>query len=373
MAILLHPRQDAREWRARFESGTSLDRTPYGYDRAQQWFDLVWSETRNDSRVLRVLRGWCMSWLGFDFLHAWYNRRLLLGADVIWTHTEREHLAVALLQVLRPRCRRVPVVAQSVWLWDSWTGAGPIRRGLISVLLRTQAVELVHSRLNLEDSRAAVPGRRVELVPFGSAPAVLSGPAPTGAEPRVNGRPLLLAVGNDADRDWPLLSAVARLMPEVEVRVASKSGAARAVDWPANVTLRPADSVAELRDLYLNADVVALPLRPNRHASGATVCIEALAACRRIVATQAGGIQDYLGGEGKTVEPGDVMGFAAAIRAAIREEFPAPTSHAYLKSGLTQGDYVGRYVLVTRALLGDALWPPSISAFAPVGLLDPNP
>lgn len=368
--ILLNPAQDVREWRRSFESGARLDRTPYGYDRADQWFDLAWGETLAASRVGQLLRRWSTRWLGCDLPHAWHNRKLILEADVVWTHTEREHLAVAWLQLLTPRARKVPVVAQSVWLWDRWAGYGPVRRWLTAGLLRTHAVELVHSRLNLEDSRRAVPGRRVELVPFGSA-AAASGDTPSDSVPReMPRRPLVLAVGNDADRDWGLLAAVAGLIREADFRIASRSRAARSVDWPENVTLREAGSAEELRRLYLAADVVALPLRANRHASGATVCIEALAAGRRIVANAAGGIEDYLGGEGRLVEPGDAIGFADAVRAGIRGEFAAPSSGAYVDRGLTQADYVGRYVLVTRALLGTGPWCSEISAFAPVGALD---
>ena len=368
VAVFLHRGQDVRHWRARFAHGASLDRTPYGYDRAERWFDLTWAESPPDTRLGRALARWSMRLLGCDLPHAWHNRRLLRTADVVWTHTEREHLAVALLQWLRPGRRRVPVLAQSVWLWDRWASAGPLRRWLTAGLLRTHAVELVHSRLNLADSRAAVPGRRVELVPFGSAPAVLSAAAAArAAEPA---RPLVLSVGNDADRDWTLLASVASMIPGADFRVASRSRAAHAVAWPSNVTVRPAESTAELSELYTAAAAVAVPLRPNRHASGATVCIEGLAAGCRIVATRAGGIEDYLGPQGRTAEPGDVAGFASALEAALHHDFPAPGPQAYLDRGLTQADYVGRYVLVTRAVLGAAPWDPRISEFAPVGVLD---
>lgn len=371
VAIVLHPNQDARRWRKRFESGLSLDRTPYGYDRAEQYFDLAWSRTSKDDRLRQNLRRWSTRWLGCDVLHAWQNRALIRGADVVWTHTEREHLAVAWLQLLTPRKRRVPVIAKSVWLWDRWPEYGPVLRWLNGRLLRTHAVELVHSPVNYDDSVTAVPGRRVELIPFGSAAAVVVGDAVPTPEPREAGqRPLVLAVGNDADRDWELLATVAGLVPEADFRIASPSRAARAVTWPENAILQASKSAEELRQLYHAAEVIVLPLRPNRHISGATVCIEALAAGRRIVANAAGGIEYLLGDEGRTVAPGDATGFADAVRAGIRGEFPAPSPDAYVSRGLTQADYVGRFVLVTRALLGTGEWCPEISAFAPVGVFE---
>lgn len=370
IVILLHPGQDVQEWRCRYDRGLTFDRTPYGYDRADRWFDLAWGQTRPGSWPAQLLTRWSTRLLGCDLPHAWRNRKLIRRADVVWTHTEREHLAIALLQLPCRRSRRTPVVAQSVWLWDQWPGFGSMRKWLLSRLLRTHSVELVLSRLNLEDSRAAVPGRRVELVPFGTAPAVIEAPDRRAPQLASDRRPLVLAVGNDADRDWDLFAAVTRELPDIQFRIASKSKAARAVAWPENVSLQEAKSVEELRDLYLKADVVALPLRPNRHASGATVCIEALAARSRIVSTRAGGIEDYLGGEGRLVEPGDVAGFAEAVLSGVNREFAQPSPDAYVTNGLTQADYIGRYVLVTRAVLGDGPWGGEISAFAPVGLIE---
>lgn len=362
VAILLHPDQDPVVWAERHARAQTLDRTPYGYERAADEFDLVWGRAQPETRFGRALRRRTLRWLGFDLLHAWRNRRIVLRADVIWTHTEREHLAIAAIQFFRPPRRRVPVVAQSVWLWDAWTGYGALRRRLVAALLRTHPVELVHSRLNLADSLAAVPGRRVLLVPFGSADAGVEGPA----EAVRADRPLVLAVGNDRDRDWALLADVARGLPEADFRIASSSRAARELAWPSNAVVAPATTVHELRDLYLSAAAVTIPLRPNRHASGATVCVEALASGARIVATRAGGLDDYLGGEGRLVAPGDVAGFAAAVREAVREEAPTTERNSHVRLGLTQVDYVARYAAVTRAILGTADWDPAVSRFAPM-------
>jgi hypothetical protein len=134
------------------------DLTPYGYDLAGDRFDMVWSVAAPEGRLGRALRVRIANALGFDLVHAWRNRTLLFRADVIWTHTEREHLAVALLQRFRRRSRRVPVLAQSVWLWDAWQTWGAPRRALVGWLLRTHPVEAVHSARNRDVSRRAVPG-----------------------------------------------------------------------------------------------------------------------------------------------------------------------------------------------------------------------
>lgn len=362
VAILLSHDQECTAWRKRHADGLTLDETPYGYHRAVEQFDLRWSGGGAETRRQRAVRRLVSNLLGFDLVHAWRNRAVLAWADVIWTHTEREHLAVSALKGFHRGVSTVPVLAQSVWMWDEWPTYPPWRRRLYARLLRRHAVELVHSRLNLDDSCRAAPGRRVLLIPFGSA-----APSATVQEigDRVRQRPLVLAVGNDRHRDWKLLASVARGTPEADYRVASSSRAARSVSWPTNVLVERASSVAELTGLYADASVVALPLLSNRHASGATTCIEAMNTRRRIVASRAGGLEDYLDGAAHLVEIGDVDGFIAGIRSAIRGEFPPPSLTEVANRGLTQEDYVSRYVAITRSILGLSAWDPSVSMFAP--------
>jgi hypothetical protein len=58
--------------------------------------------------------------LGVDLLHACRNRVGMLNSDAIWTHTEREHLAVSLLLKLWRKTKRPRLIANSVWLADHW-------------------------------------------------------------------------------------------------------------------------------------------------------------------------------------------------------------------------------------------------------------
>ena len=81
--------------------------------------------------------------LGTDVVHAWRNRALLGSADVVWTHTEREHLAVGLVRATLPRRRRPAVLAQSVWLWGRWDALGRARRRRCAGVLRGPAVAAV--------------------------------------------------------------------------------------------------------------------------------------------------------------------------------------------------------------------------------------
>jgi glycosyltransferase involved in cell wall biosynthesis len=361
VAILLGVGQDPEAWRRRHARGETLDETPYGYERAVRWFDLVWARSTEGSRPVERVGAALAGRLGFDLLHAWRNRKVLFTADVIWTHTEREHLAVALLQRFRLGRRRVPVLAQSVWLWDEWPGYGRLRRSLVAWLLRSHPVELVHSALNAAASREHVPGRLVLQVPFGT-----QGVGRAEAPPARADRPVVLALGNDRHRDWDLLAAVADALPDLDFVVASSSRRARAAPWGANVVVTPLVGAARLREAYARADAVVLPLGRNLHASGATTAIEAMTAGRPLVVSRAGGIDDYVDGLASMVGTGDVRGFVEATNAAVAGDAPGDGPAVVAARGLTQQDYVRRYALVTRALLGRGPWGPEISAFAPV-------
>lgn len=356
VAVLLSHEQDAAAWRERFARGETMDRTPYGYDRAEAVYDIEWSTSRPDSRGLARIRGALARRLGFDVVHVLHNARLLRRADIIWTHTEREHLAVAFLR--RLLAVKAPVIAQSVWLWDRWSGLGAVRRRLYTRLLRSHHVEIVHSAVNLAESRTRVPGRSVMLVPFGSA-AVTRDPATPAS-----GRPTVLAVGNDIDRDWRTLAEALSRLPEFDGRVASSRRAARELPWPSSVQIAPAADRRELERLYRSAAVIVVPLRHNLHVSGATACIEALAARRPLVATDTGGLADYLGGAAHLVQEGDVEGLAEAIRSAARAS--VGSGDPWVERGLTQADYVNRYVLLTEWLLGRRSRPTEVSLFRPV-------
>ncbi|MBC9227701.1 glycosyltransferase family 4 protein [Aeromicrobium sp. zg-636] len=364
MAVVLGHDQDVESWRLRHRAGEVADGTPYGYDAADEVFEMRWSVAHAERPVVRRIRARLVSALGFDLVHAWRNRRLIRWADVVWTHTEREHLAVAAVQALRPR-RRTPVLAQSVWLWDRWPTWGATRRALVARLLRTHPVECTHSRVNREISAATVPGRRVIVLPFGTTVPALD-PSSAGAPGDRSGRPLVLALGNDVDRDWDLFLAVTEQLPELDFRIACHRRSIREMPWPAHVSCGPAASRAEVDELFGDAAVVAVPLRPNRHASGATTCIEATGAGRPVVATATGGIEDYLPPETDLVTVGDVDGWVRALREVVGS--PATVDARFvLRHGLTQRDYVARYVALTWDLLGVAPADDGVSQFRSAG------
>ena len=128
----------------------------------------------------------------------------------------------------------------------------------------------------------------------------------------------------------------------------------------------PTASKSELAELYQRADVVVVPVQANLHASGATSCIEALAARRPLVVTRAGGLEDYVSDDAILVPPADANALADALALAVGEGARRPARDARQQRGLTQEDYVARYILATRWALGQTTWDDAVSRFGPV-------
>ena len=80
-----------------------------------------------------------------------------------------------------------------------------------------------------------------------------------------------------------------------------------------NVTVSPALTEADVRNLYDWADLVVVTLKPNRHVSGRTVIFEAVALAVPVVATDAGGLRVYSQTK-SSVRPTDD---SAALRSAV--------------------------------------------------------
>ena len=140
----------------------------YGYHHAESdEFRLTYSEDRRESRVASVARRALKAALGFDVVHAWRNRAALLNTDVIWTHTEQEHLAAALiLKLAGAQGKRPLLLAQSVWLFDKWNGFGGPRRWLYRKLLTRADALTTLARDNAELCRRYL-GREAEFVYYG--------------------------------------------------------------------------------------------------------------------------------------------------------------------------------------------------------------
>ena len=348
---------DARDWERRWRSGELIgfnEPSPYGYHHAASASTVLrFSRDAAEGRVGRLVRGGLRLALGFDLVHAWRNRAALREADVVWTHTESQHLAIACLLKAMPRPRRPRLLAQSVWLMDRWDGFGALRRALYRWLIAEAYVLTFHASLNRDKARALFPGKRCELLPFGICATYKQPPKARRCDADLR----VLAIGNDRHRDWATLLAAFGGQPGITLTVASGTVAPKAVARYGNVTIARPKRNAELLALYAAADVVALPLAANLHASGATVLQEAVLAGRPVVCTRAGGLDGYFAeGEVTFVPVGDAAALWSAALALARDPAAALAKAAAAQrrmaaDGLSSRNFALAHAALSRGLL----------------------
>ena len=352
-AHLAHDK-DVRQWRAARASGALVghnDDTPYGYGRASHMgCDVTFPSPSARGHLGQLCRLGLRLGLGFDLAHAWRQRDALMASDVVWTHTESQFLAAAVVLGARPHGPKL--IGQAVWLYDRWPRIPAPQRALYRRLVERVDVLTTLSPLNAAAARALFPGKRVEVVPFGI-------PSEGARAPRTRrtGPCRVLALGNDRHRDWATLVTALRDVPEVELEILSQTAPARLAGGAGNVRIRPARTNAELRAAFDRATMVAVPLFPNLHASGITVIQEAVLSGLPVVATDTGGLRFYFGADAVTyVPPQD----PAALRRAIgdvreghaRAEAMARRAQARMvEGGLDAEGYVRRHVELSEDIL----------------------
>jgi glycosyltransferase involved in cell wall biosynthesis len=124
-----------------------------------------------------------------------------------------------------------------------------------------------------------------------------------------------------------------------------------------NVQIAPAAGLAKQRELYDWADVVVVPLRPNFHASGITVVLEAAALGKPLVVTDVGGLRDYFSGEHAAyVPPHDPEALRLAVDKLVAEP-DATLCRAWaagvhlMARNLTTQHFAHQHVRITQDLL----------------------
>jgi glycosyltransferase involved in cell wall biosynthesis len=354
---------DAVEYERKWAAGRKgmNDRQPYGYSRAASDNTvIVYSRDRPEGRVRKYIRLLVRLILGFDFVHAWRNRAGIMAADVVWTHTESQHLAIALIFLLTGKTRGRPapkMIGQSVWLFDNWKKFSPPRRWFFTLLLRQSDVLTVHSPENLQLLRSIVPHVRSEVVLYGvkADPEDFALPAPRETPHPVH----VLSVGNDRDRDWETLVKALRDNPDFAVTIASRFAQAAAKGC-GNIRVCTTTTKAEILALYDWADIVVVPLKPNLHASGITVIEEAAIRGVPVISTDVGGLRAYFDGDAIAyVRAGDPVAIRDAVRmlSASREQRFRLAARAQARmgpDGLSSDAFVRRHLELSWELLHDA-------------------
>jgi glycosyltransferase involved in cell wall biosynthesis len=346
----------ASGWQARWERGEIIglnERLPYGYFWAEEAGCAVeYSEDRRETAFGATLRLGFRLLLGFDLVHAWRNRRGICAADIVWTGTESQYLAVLLLLRWWGRRGRPKVIAQSIWLFDVWPRLSTPRRLLYRSLIGDAAALTVHSEEGLKVAQALFPRHRALFMPYGIAADDMVPPDRRGAHRPVR----VLSAGSDRHRDWATLVAALRDRPDAELQIVAPRLPA-GLKLGANVSLvHPATNEAYLA-LYRWADVVALGLNSNRHGSGITVIEEATVLGVPVVATDVGGLRGYFSDrELRYVPAGDADAMRQAIMAVADDEAAAEmvgrAQRRMIEAGLTSRGVAHRYAQLSKELLG---------------------
>jgi len=348
----------AAQWQAKWERGEIIglnERLPYGFFLAQEDGCAVeYSEDCQEGALRAAFRLGVRLLLGFDLVHAWHNRRGIYSAEIVWTGTESQYLAILLLLRCRRRRNQPKVIAQNVWLLDSWPRFSALKRWLYRSLIADAALFTVHSEEGLKVARTLFPRQRTMWMPYGIRTDDMVLPSRRAAH-----RPIrVLSVGSDRHRDWPTLVAALRDRSEIELRIV---GPRRAVglERGGNVSVVQPVTNDEYIDLYRWADVVALALTPNLHGSGITVIEEATVLGVPVVVTDVGGLRSYFSDQQLRYVPAaepDAMREAilAVAEDAASVQMVERAQRHMIEAGLTARRFAQRHAELSRELLHEA-------------------
>jgi glycosyltransferase involved in cell wall biosynthesis len=347
----------AAQWQMKWDRGEIIglnERLPYGYFWAQENGCAVeYSEDCREGALGTAFRLGVRLLLGFDLVHAWRNRRGIYSAEIVWTGTESQYLAILLLL----RCRRgrpqPKIIAQNIWLFDAWPRFSPLKRRLYRRLIAGAAVLTVHSEEGLKVARMLFPRQRAMWMPYGIRADHMVLPAQRAAH-----RPIrVLSAGSDRHRDWPTLVAALRDRSDCELRIVAPRLPA-GLRLGANATLVHPTTNDEYMDLYRWADVVALALTPNLHGSGITVIEEATVLGVPVVVTDVGGLRGYFSDQQvRYVPASDPDAMREAIVAVAVDtgsvQMVEQAQRRMIEAGLTTRRFAERHAVLSRELLHD--------------------
>jgi glycosyltransferase involved in cell wall biosynthesis len=347
--------KDAEAWYRAWANGTLVgrnDMTPYGYGRAEAMGCRVrFSRSRAENGMQLITRLGLRAIFGFDLIHAFRQRSDIFRSDVVWTHTESQFLAVAMVLMTRKDGPRL--IGQSVWLFDRWPRLWPIRRALYRFLIRRVDVLTTLSSANAEIARGLFRDKRVEMLHFGLTCEDLCSPT---VEARKHAS--IVAVGNDRHRDWQTLISAVNDLPDTEVDVISHTASEYTSRARPHVHIWPAEDNDQLRAIYSRASVAVVPLTENSHASGITAILEAVLAGIPVVTSDVGGLRSYFDDSEMVFVPAsDAEALRAAIIRVITERNASLAMAARAQARILQGPanvqtYIRRHVEISREVVG---------------------
>jgi len=311
----------ANTWERRYSLGLIPginDRLAYGYYRAAgEGWSVEYSHDETEGRFSRLARLMLRKALGFDLVHAWRNKQQLLSADIVWTHTELEGLAVLLLFRAFARRQRPKLLVNCVWLFDRWPELSKLRKLLYLKLLQQVDLVTTLSPENLKIARQVLPNVRCECVLTGTTIENMKPPRISSVH-----QPLRIAsLGTDMHRDWDTLLKAFGNVDGYRLRIASTKVRPEIIANLKNVDALAAVTADDAKRMYEWADVIVVPLKPNLHASGITVVFESVLSAVPIVCTDTGGLGAYFtDAEICYVPPSDPVAMRAAVAELAKDD-----------------------------------------------------
>ncbi len=308
-------------WEQRFAQGLIPglnERLAYGYYRAAgDGWSVEYSRDADEGRYTRLGRLILRKALGFDIVHAWRNKRQLLSADIVWTHTELEGLAALLLVRTFGQADRPKLQANCVWLFDQWPYHSWVRKLLYRNLLKNADILTTLSPENLKVARRVVPNVRCECVLVGVTVEAMTPPRRSPFHDPVR----VASLGNDMHRDWLTLIKAFGNVAEYQLKIGSTKIRPEMIESVKNAELFPTITADDVKRLYEWADVVVVPLKPNLHASGITVVLESVVSGVPLVSTDTGGLRAYFSDDEMCYVPSaDPLSMRAAVADLAKDD-----------------------------------------------------
>ena len=284
---------------------------------------------------------------GGDFATVLASLREVNRADVVLSTVDT--VGIPLMLLARARAVRTPFVYVAIGLPErlaqlrSRRVAGAYARALGSgsAVVAYSEHEAESLRRWLCERGANVP---VAFIPFGvDVDAFRPGNASVDLD--------VVSVGADPHRDFELLLAAARSLPDVRFLVVASAEHARSLgERPPNVSVETDLPFDEMRDRLGRARVVALPVRDNSYSGATTVLLQAMALAKPVVVTRTAAIGTGYGlvdrENVRFAAPGNTGGFVSALGELLGDDGDARAlglrARATVEAGLDWERYVGR-------------------------------
>jgi glycosyltransferase involved in cell wall biosynthesis len=269
----------------------------------------------------------------------------------IWTMTEGEAFAIALLFCLRLIPRR-PIVANTIWIANCWKQISTWRRYIYRGLSKYISVMTVHSAACLPILRKAFPGLKSQLLYFGVNTKMFSRLVITAPS---NGGPIkIFAPGADGTRDWNTLFEAFGNDDRFQVTVICAWLGDDKLSRYSNFSVIRGPSMADFHRCYQEADIVTVPMKENIY-SGITVALEAAAMGKAVLSSRTGGVPTYFNDDEVFYVPvGDPLAMREIVLSTTvqsRFERAEKAHRRFLETDYSTDAMIRRYSELTRDLL----------------------